>query len=148
MGPGPLITDGVTELLVNIIEFTNIRQKILRQNINNMHTPGYVPQDLPIDEFSELLDEAVDEYIQDRQFLLCESSNVKFGGGPFDAAQGRLYVRPVPDRAAMSLLEEDQNRFLESQIDKLMENSLNRRLAEELLRRKAEKDLSLQATVN
>jgi len=140
MSPGPLITDGVTELLVNIIEFTNIRQKILRQNINNMHTPGYVPQDLPIDEFSELLDEAVDEYIQDRQFLLCESSNVKFGGG--------LYVRPVSDRAAMSLLEEDQNRFLELQIDKLMENSLNRRLAEELLRRKAEKDLSLQATVN
>jgi len=140
MSPGPLITDGVTELLVNIIEFTNIRQKILRQNINNMHTPGYVPQDLPIDEFSELLDEAVDEYIQDRQFLLCESSNVKFDGG--------LYVRPVSDRAAMSLLEEDQNRYLELQIDKLMENSLNRRLAEELLRRKAEKDLSLQATVN
>ncbi len=140
MSPGPLITDGVTELLVNIIEFTDIRRKILQQNIDNMHTPGYVPKDLPIDEFSELLDEAIDDYVQNRQYLLCDGANVKF--------DGRLYVRPVSDAAAMLLLEEDQNRYLESQIDKLMENSLNRRLAEELLRRKAEKDLSLQATVN
>jgi flagellar basal body rod protein FlgB len=140
MSVSPLITDGVTELLVNIIEFTNIRREILQQNINNMHVPGYVPQDLPSNEFSEVLDEAIDEYIQSRQFLPCDSTNVKFGGG--------LYVRAVSDVAAMSLLEEDQNRYLESQIDKLMENSLNRRLAKELLRRKAEKDLSFQATVN
>jgi flagellar basal body rod protein FlgB len=140
MSSGRLVTDGVTELLVNIIEFTNIRQKILQQNINNMHTAGYVPQDLPIDEFSKLLEEAIDEYTQSRQFLLCDGSNIKFGG--------RLYVRPVSDRAAIALLEEDQNRYLESQIDKLTENSLNRRLAEELLKRKEEKDLSLQATVN
>ena len=140
MDPGPLIRDGVTELLVNIIEFTNIRQKILNQNINNMHTPSYVPQDLPIDEFSELLDDAIDEYIRSRQFLLCDSSNIKFGGG--------LYVRPVSDGAATSLLEEDRDKYLELQIDKLMENSLNQRLAAELLRQKVEKDLSLQVTVN
>jgi flagellar basal body rod protein FlgB len=140
MRPDPLITDGVAELLANIIEFTNIRREILQQNINNVHTPGYVPQDLPIDEFSELLNEAIDEYIQNRRFLLCDSSNIKFSGG--------LCVQPVSDAAAMTLLEEDRDKYLESQIDKLMENSLNRRLAKELLRRKAEKDLSLQATVN
>ncbi len=140
MDPGPLIRDGVTELLVNIIEFTNIRQKILNQNINNMHTPSYVPQDLPIDEFSELLDDAIDEHIRNRQFLLCDSSNIKFGGG--------LYVRPVSDGAATSLLEEDRDKYLELQIDKLMENSLNQRLAAELLRQKVEKDLSLQVSVN
>jgi flagellar basal body rod protein FlgB len=140
MNPGPLITDGIIELLVNIIEFTNIRQKVLNQNINNIHTAGYVPQDLPIVEFSELLDDVIDEYIQSQQLLLCDSSNIKFGGG--------LYVRPVSDRAALSLLEEDRDKYLESQIDKLMENSLNQRLAAELLRQKVENDLSLQATVN
>lgn len=140
MDAWPLITDGITELLVNIIEFTNIRQKVLHQNINNMHISDYVPQELPIDEFSELLDDAIDEYIHSRHFLLCDSSNIKFGGG--------LYVRPVSDRAALSLLEEDRDKYLESQIDKLMENSLNQRLAAELLRQKVEKDLSLQVTVN
>lgn len=140
MDAWPLITDGITELLVNIIEFTNIRQKVLHQNINNMHISDYVPQELPIDEFSELLDDAIDEYIQSRHLLLCDSSNIKFGGG--------LYVRPVSDRAALSLLEEDRDKYLESQIDKLMENSLNQRLAAELLRQKVEKDLSLQVTVN
>jgi flagellar basal body rod protein FlgB len=140
MSSGPLIRNSVTDLLVNIIEFTNIRQKIIQRNINNMHTPSYVPQDLPIDEFSELLDEALDEYIQDRRFLLCDSSNIEFSG--------RLYVRPMSDKAAMLLLKEDQNKYLESQIDKLMENFLHRRLAEELLRRKVEKDLNLQAIIN
>ena len=140
MNPDPLITDGITELLVNIIEFTNIRQKVLNQNINNMHTAGYVPQDLPIAEFSELLDDVIDEYIRSRQLLLCDSSNVKFGNG--------LYVRPVSDKAALSLLEEDRDKYLESQIDKLMENSLNQRLAAELLRQKVEKDLNLRVTVN
>lgn len=140
MDAWPLITDGITELLVNIIEFTNIRQKVLHQNINNIHISDYVPQELPIDEFSELLDDAIDEYIQSRHLLLCDSSNIKFGGG--------LYVRPVSDRAALSLLEEDRDKYLESQIDKLMENSLNQRLAAELLRQKVEKDLSLQVTVN
>ena len=140
MDAWPLITDGITELLVNIIEFTNIRQKVLHQNINNMHISDYVPQELPIDEFSELLDDAIDEYIHSRHLPLCDSSNIKFGGG--------LYVRSVSDRAALSLLEEDQDKYLESQIDKLMENSLNQRLAAELLRQKVEKDLSLQVTVN
>ena len=140
MDAWPLITDGITELLVNIIEFTNIRQKVLHQNINNMHISDYVPQELPIDEFSELLDDAIDEYIHSRHLLLCDSSNIKFGGG--------LYVRLVSDRAALSLLEEDRDKYLESQIDKLMENSLNQRLAAELLRQKVEKDLSLQVTVN
>lgn len=140
MSPEPLITDGIAELLVNVIEFTDIRQKILNQNINNMHISGYVPQDLPINEFSELLDDAIDEYIQNRQFLLCDSSNIKFSGG--------LYVRPIPDGAAKSLLEEDRDKYLESQINKLMENSLNQRLAAELLRQKVERDLSLQVTVN
>ena len=140
MNPGPLITDGITELLVSIIEFTNIRQEVLHQNINNMHVSGYVPQELPIDEFSELLDDAINEYIQSRQLLLCDSSNIKFDGG--------LYVQPISDRAALSLLEEDQDKYLELQVDKLMENSLNQRLAAELLRQKVEKDLSLQVTVN
>jgi flagellar basal body rod protein FlgB len=141
MNPGPLIIDGITELLVNIIEFTNIRQKVLHQNINNVHVCGYVPQELPVDEFSELLDNAIDEYIQNRHLPLCDSSNIKFGGGG-------LYVEPISDRAALSLLEEDRDKYLESQIDKLMENSLNQRLAAELLRQKVEKDLSLQVTTN
>jgi flagellar basal body rod protein FlgB len=140
MDPEPQITDGITGVLIHIIEFTDIRHKILNQNINNMHTPDYVPQDLPVNEFSELLDAAIDEYVQSQEFWLCDNSNIKFSGG--------FYVRPISDEAAKSLLEEDRDGYLELQINKLMENSLNQRLAAELLRQKVEKDLSLQVTVN
>jgi flagellar basal body rod protein FlgB len=47
-----LITDNITELLVKIIEFTQRRQKILIRNINNVRSPGFVPKDLAVDEFS------------------------------------------------------------------------------------------------
>jgi flagellar basal body rod protein FlgB len=70
MKPSSLVTDNITELLVKIIEFTQTRQKILTQNVNNLHTLGFVPQDLAVDEFSDLLNGAIDEHIRSRRLLL------------------------------------------------------------------------------
>ncbi len=80
--PMPLLmTDNITELLVKIIEFTQMRQKVLVKNINNIHTAGFTPCDLTVNEFADALNTALDEHIQNRRLVLCDSKNVKFGSG-------------------------------------------------------------------
>jgi len=125
-----LITDNIAELLVKIIEFTQSRQKILTQNINNMHRPGYVPKDLAVDEFSDSLNNALTEHTRNQRLLLCDTENIKFG------AAGSFKVKAAVDKYAKELLEENQDEYLELQINKLVENSLNQRVAAELLRQK------------
>ena len=125
-----LITDNVTELLVKIIEFTRARQKILTQNINNIHNPWFVPKDLLVDEFSDLLNSAIDEHIRCRRLVLHDTENIKFG------ICGSFEVKPVVDKYAEELLEKNQDEYIELQINKLLENSLNQRIAAELLKQK------------
>jgi flagellar basal body rod protein FlgB len=125
-----LITDNITELLVKIIEFTHRRQKILTQNIKNIHSPGFAPKDLAVDEFSSLLNNAVNEHTRSRCLVLCDTENIKFGvAGSFEA-------KATVDKYARELLEENQDEYLEVQINKLLENSLNQKIAAELLRQK------------
>jgi len=125
-----LITDNITELLVKVIEFTQTRQKILMQNINNIHSPKFVPKDLVVDEFSALLSGAIHEHIQNQRLVLRDTENIKFGiGGSFEA-------KPVVYRYAKKLLEENRDEYIELQINKLLENSLNQRVAAELLRQR------------
>jgi len=125
-----LITDNITELLVKIIEFTHTRQKILTQNINNVRGLGFVPKDLTVDEFSDSLNNAIDEHIENQRLVLRDTENIKFG------IRGSLEVKPVVDKYAKELLEENPDEYLELQINKLLENSLNQRVAAELLRQK------------
>ena len=82
-----LATDNITELLVKIIEFTHLRQKILIRNINSMHSLNFVPRDLAVEEFSGLLTIALCEHNACRKLLFCDSPNIKFGlAGAFAAA--------------------------------------------------------------
>jgi flagellar basal body rod protein FlgB len=130
MKPSSLVTDNITELLVKIIEFTQTRQKILTQNVNNIHTLGFVPQDLAVDEFSDLLNGAIDEHIRSRRLLLRDTENFKFG------FSGSLELKPTADQHAKELREQKPDEYLELQISKLLENSLNQRIATELLKQK------------
>jgi flagellar basal body rod protein FlgB len=126
------ITDNITELLVKVIEFTQTRQKILIQNINNVHNYGFIPKDLAVDEFCNLINGAINEHCRSQRLLFCDTKNIKFG------AAGRLDVRPITDKYAKKLLEENRNKYIELQINKLLENSLNQRVAAVLLRQKQE----------
>jgi len=125
-----LITDNITEILVKIIEFTQNRQKILAQNITNIHEPGFVPKDLAVNEFSSSLNNAINEHIRNQRLVLCDTENVKFG------VSGSIEVKPLVDECSRELLEENRDEYLELQINKLSENSINQRLAAELLRHK------------
>ena len=125
-----LATDNITELLTKIIEFTHARQKILTQNMNNIHSQGFIPKDLNVDEFSEVLKDAVSEHIRNQRLLLRDTENIKFG------EEGRVEIRAIPDKYAKEVLENNPDEYIELQINKLLENSLNQRVAAELLRQK------------
>ncbi len=125
-----LIADNITDVLVKIIRFTRIRQKVLTRNINCATRRDYIPYDLPVKEFCTALDRAVAEHVRRGRLLLRDSGNVAFEPG------GDFRVEPVVDRFAAELLKRDVDRYLELQLNKLMENALNQRIAAELLRYK------------
>jgi len=127
-----LVTDNVSELLVKILEFTENRQIVLTRNINCMHLSGFVPMDLAVDEFSELLNIALEEHICNQRLVLCDTENIKFG------VDSGLEFRAVVDDCALELLEESRDEYIEEQIDKLLENALNQRVAAELLKDRQE----------
>jgi hypothetical protein len=127
-----LVTDNVSELLVKIIEFTENRQIVLTRNINCMHLSGFVPMDLAVDEFSELLNIALEEHICNQRLVLCDTENIKFG------VDGGLEVRAIVDDCSLNLLEESRDEYIEEQIDRLLENALNQRVAAELLKDRQE----------
>ena len=125
-----LVTDNITELLVKIVKFTQIRQKILTSNINNIHSLGFVPKDLEVDAFSEQLNNAIGEHVQNRRLILCDTENIKFG------VDGEFEIEAVIDEEALEVFETDRDEYLDLQIKKLLENSLNQRVAAELLDQK------------
>ena len=127
-----LLTDNISEILIKIIEFTQARQKILAQNITNLHTPGFVPQKLEVDEFSDLLNNAIDEHIRTQRLVFRDTENIKF---TFNSS---FMVKPVADETSKELLEENRDEYIELQTNMLLENSLNQKVAAELLRQKQE----------
>lgn len=128
-----MITDNISELLVKIIEFTQNRQKILTCNINRMHNCDFMPMDLAVDEFSDVLNTAIAEHMRTHRLVLCDTENIKFGVG------GQLETRPIINSEAFELFEESQDEYIEDQINRLLENSLNQRVAAELLKERKTK---------
>lgn len=125
-----LTTDNISEILNLMIEFTQVRQKLLIQNITNMHFPGYVPKDVEVEEFSSMLNCAIDEHIRTKRLVLCDTKNIKFG------FNGDFKITPVDDLLSRELIEANIEKYIEMQIDKLWENSLNQKVAAEMLKHK------------
>jgi len=125
-----LATDNIAEILLKIVEFTHRRERILNENISNLHKPCYIPKDLEVEEFSKMMNEAILEHIQNRQLLFHDTENIRFG--PY----GSFEARPVVDDESRALLQIDTDEYLYRQTEKLLENSLNNRVATELLKKK------------
>lgn len=124
------ISDNISEVLVKIIQFTELRRQILHRNMHDFDAPQFVPQDLPVREFAELLNEAVAEHLQSHRLLLRDTLSIRFG------SNNAMQVHPQADAHALTLLATSRDAYLELQVNKLMENSLNRKVAQELLRQK------------
>ncbi len=125
-----LIPDNIAEVLVEIMRFTELRRTILYANIHHADTPAFVPQDMPVREFAQVLDCAVAEHLRSHRLLFRDTANVAFG------QNGSTQIRPVADPHAHALLQSNRDAYLELQVNKLLENALNRKVAAELLRQK------------
>jgi flagellar basal body rod protein FlgB len=125
-----LIPDNLSELLVTIVRFTELRRDVLYENIHNTRTPGYTPKDMPVLEFVQVLNGAIAEHVQRQRLLFCDTENIKFG------RNSAMKVTPVMDAPAKTLLHSNRDEYVEAQVGKLLENSLNRKVAKELLRLK------------
>jgi hypothetical protein len=124
------IADNVSDVLVKIIYFTQLRRRVLHANIDNAGHPDLTPQDLPVQELAEALSVAVAEHLQSHRLLFRDTANIQFG------PNNTMKVWPVADSRAHELLQTDRDEYMEYQVNKLLENCLNRRVAEELLRQK------------
>jgi len=123
-----VIPDNISEVLVKIIRFTQQRRRVLQQNIDNIHTSEYIPEDLPVSEFADVLNAAIAEHLQNRRLLFQDSAHISFG------TDSTMRIRTVVDEHAKAMLGTKRDAYMELQIKKLLENSLNRRVAEELLK--------------
>ena len=132
----PAVTDNISELLVKIIAFTQTRERLLTENINNARASGFVPKDLAVDEFSSVINVALNEHISRRRLVLHDTENIKFGRA------GCFQVRPFTDDSAKKLMQANPDEYIEEQLNRLMENRLNQKIATELLRKK-EKAVSI-----
>jgi len=125
-----LIPDNLSEVLVKIIYFTELRRQVLHRNIQKVDAPRFAPQDLPVHEFAELLNEAVAEHLRNHRLLFRDTASIRFG------PNNTMQIQPEPDAYAHALLRMNRDEYMELQVNKLLENSLNRKVAEELLREK------------
>jgi flagellar basal body rod protein FlgB len=125
-----LIPDNIAEVLVEILRFTELRRRLLHGNIHGVDVPGFTPQDMPVREFAEILNDAVAEHLRNHRLLFRDTPNITFGPG------SSTRIRPVVDTHAHALLQKSRDEYMELQVNKLLENALNRKVAAELLRQK------------
>jgi len=125
-------TDIISELLILLTQFTQIRHRILKQNIQCADTHHYLPKDLRADEFSEILNHAITEYIMNQRLILRDTDTISFG------PNATAMFKPVPDPEARQLLRHDKHDYVRFQNSKIKENALNERIARRLLGMKQE----------
>ncbi len=125
--------DNVTEVLSKVLEFTDIRARILHKNILNVNTAHYRPTDLDAVAFADIMANALSEHIISNRLLLIDSENIKFGpDGDFEA-------KAVIDQQACQLLASDRKQYLKRQMKKISENQMNQKVAAHLIERKSRK---------
>ena len=122
-----LNTDIISELLLLLTQFTQIRHRILKQNIQCAGTQKYLPKDLRADEFSEILNHAITEYILNQRLILRDTDTISFG------PNATVRFTPVPDPEARTLLNQNKTDYVQFQNRKIKENSLNEIIAKKLL---------------
>ena len=126
----PTITDNITDVLMKIVEFTEQRRELLTQNILEVDSEDFVPKDLDVSGFADLMTVAISEHLKNERLLLCDTDNIRF------RSEGNIEMTPIADHEAEKLLKADRRKYLEYQVEKLSENLVNNKVASELLQQK------------
>jgi len=126
-----LLNRGSLPVLEQVLQFTEIRQEVLANNISNFDTVGYKVQDLPEREFFTALREAVRERRgrgAGAPLRLRPTRHLRWD------AQGHLEARPVELKNNNILFHDRNNRFVEKQMTAMAKNALLHNITSELLR--------------
>lgn len=77
--------------LQQVLSFAERRQKVLAHNVANFNTPGFRSSDLPVREFTQALEQAIDRRDRStpRRFAMRPTANITFG------PQMQINARPV-----------------------------------------------------
>jgi len=123
-------TDNITEILAKIIEFTEQRHGLLTNNILGINEPDFIPKDMDVTGFADLMGEAVSEHVRSKRLMLRDNDNIKFAAG------GNFKCKAVVDDHAQSVLNKDAEAYMRMQLKKLSENTTNNEVANRLLEHK------------
>jgi len=118
-----LVRDNIDEMLVRIIQFTNLHHNILADNIRNCRKSNFVPVYVDVDDFARVISVALSEHQRTRRLALCDSRTIRFTTG------GNFCVEPQIDVEAAELIEEDFQAYIELQRSRLKENMTNNKTA-------------------
>lgn len=129
-----LTNSGATQTLEKLMQFSARRHEVLANNIANLSTPGFRPEDVSVTGFQQQLGEAVDRQRSSptaRGELQIKDSN------EVQVRNGRLTLAPQP--AGENLLFHDRNdRNLERTMQDMVENFMAFRTAAQFMRREFE----------
>lgn len=131
--------DNVSDILNMIVEFTNRREKQLSENIINVNTKGYKPQDLDVSGFTYLMSLALSEHLVSERLVLQDSTTVKFG------SNGTFQAVPQIDVKSNQLLSSNKKQYLKAQLKKMAENIINRKSAVQMIEQKSNNGTRLNA---
>lgn len=127
-----LAADNVVEVLEKIVEFTSRRHSILTDNILNVNTKGFIPMDVNVEGFADVITQGLAEHIQSERLLLQDIQNITFGeNGSFESPS-------AVDHEAIEYFRTDLKAYLKFEIRKYSENLLNNKIGLELLRQRQE----------
>ncbi len=118
-----LVRDNIDEMLVRIIQFTNIHHNILTENIRNCRQNNFVPMYVDVDDFAKVVSVALSEHQRSKRLAMCDSRTIRFTLG------GEFSVEPQTDIEAAILIEEDFQAYIELQKNRLKDNMSNNKTA-------------------
>lgn len=122
-----LVRDNIDEILVRIIQFTNIHHNLISENIRGYRAAGFVPMYVDVEDFAKVISVALAEHQKTKRLALCDSRTVTFLQG------GEFAVEPQVDFEAADLMCSDLPGYLDLQKSRLRENIANNKAACALL---------------
>ncbi|OQA01577.1 MAG: hypothetical protein BWY69_01331 [Planctomycetes bacterium ADurb.Bin401] len=118
-----LVRDNIDEILVRIIQFTNIHHNLISENIRGYRAAGFVPMFIDVEDFAKVISIALTEHQKTKRLALCDSRTVTF------LKDGEFAVEPQVDFEAADLMCKDLPGYLDLQKSRLRENIANNKAA-------------------
>jgi flagellar basal-body rod protein FlgB len=124
-----VVNKGTIPALEKLMAYTQLRQRVLAENIANIDNPHYRTKQLDAKAFQSALRSAIDQQkATGTEFELPAGEDFRVGG------DGRLQVTPTERPAENLLFHDDTNASVERQMAMMAENAMTHETASELLR--------------